>query len=183
VVLQLPLPSQLTAGQLTDRIPADADPDVLSESAYDRFLHEDGVLPPVAGAVEEILSTYDLSVQDRRCVVIGKGRLVGQPVADYLRMCGADVTAVDETQDVSATLGQADVVVAGAGSPHLVTPDMISEGVWLIDCGTSEADGKTRGDIHPDCQKKADLFSPVPGGVGPITVARLFQNLYTLTQK
>ena len=96
-----------------------------------------------------------------------------------------------KTKDPKTLLQNADIIVSGAGRPHFIKPDMIKKGVVLLDAGTStelststsDAGGKLVGDIDPECAKKAFLFSPVPGGIGPVTVAMLFYNLLTLTSQ
>jgi methylenetetrahydrofolate dehydrogenase (NADP+)/methenyltetrahydrofolate cyclohydrolase len=88
-----------------------------------------------------------------------------------------------ESGDLSASLRGADLIVSGAGSPHLVKPDMLKEGVVLIDAGTSESGGAIVGDADPACADKCSLFTPVPGGVGPLAVACLFDNVVTLAER
>jgi methylenetetrahydrofolate dehydrogenase (NADP+)/methenyltetrahydrofolate cyclohydrolase len=88
-----------------------------------------------------------------------------------------------KSDDLSALLGAADIIVSGAGSPHLITPDLLKEGVVLIDAGTSESGGVIAGDADPSCASKCSLFTPVPGGVGPLAVACLFENAVTLVER
>jgi methylenetetrahydrofolate dehydrogenase (NADP+)/methenyltetrahydrofolate cyclohydrolase len=175
IVLQLPLPAQFDPQIFLDILTPDKDPDALSNAPK--------VLPPVAGAVAEILQRNGVEVKGKKAVVIGRGRLVGGPVAEWLAEQGAEVQILGrDTADIEPFTIEADIIVSGAGVPGLVAPDMIKDGAVLIDAGTSEAAGKLVGDIDPACASKALLYTPVPGGVGPITVAKLFENLIVLAE-
>lgn len=182
VIVQLPLPEHIDTDQVLDAIPLTQDIDVLSKDAVDAFVGQRiSYVPPVAGAVAHIMVNGDMSRPQRRgvAVVIGKGRLVGQPVAQWLSLAtNLRVVQVDDTvRDLKKETLMADVIISGAGVPRLITPDMVSPNVILIDAGTSEQAGKLVGDIDPACAEKAELFTPVPGGVGPVTVAVLYENL------
>jgi methylenetetrahydrofolate dehydrogenase (NADP+)/methenyltetrahydrofolate cyclohydrolase len=109
--------------------------------------------------------------------------LVGVPVSAWLISQGARVSVLTEkNSDLKPYTLNADIIISGAGAPGLIKLDMIKERVILIDVGTSEQAGKFVGDIDPDCEPKASLYAPVPGGVGPITVAMLFRNLVELSK-
>ena len=88
-----------------------------------------------------------------------------------------------ETSNIAHYLKDADVIISGAGSPGLIKPDMLKDDVVLIDAGTSEVSGTIKGDADPECASKCSLFTPVPGGMGPITVVMLFKNLITLAKR
>lgn len=170
VIIQLPLPLHYDTPALLNLIPPEKDVDALS--AHPR------VLSPVVGAIKEILARHGVSLMGAHVVVVGRGALVGKPVAAWAEGEGADVKSVDkETEDIARYTREADILITGAGVPGLVTPGMVKDGAILIDAGTSESQGKLVGDIDPLCADKAALFTPVPGGVGPITVAMLFFNL------
>lgn len=170
VLVQLPHPD---AGILMPQIPPHKDVDALG-------LHPE-VLAPVAAAVKHILDTHEAKPRGEKAVVVGEGKLVGKPVAQMLREEGYEVQVVSLEQGSLEALKDADVVVSGAGSPHLIKPAMLKPGVVLIDAGTSEQAGKVVGDADPACAEIASVFTPVPGGIGPIAVAMLFKNLFTLT--
>ncbi len=135
---------------------------------------------PVAAAVAEILARTNVDPNNKKVVVVGEGKLVGAPVAQLLRAMGANVSVVTLEQGSLDELKDADIVVSGAGSPGLIRPETLKQGVVLIDAGTSESAGKLAGDCDPRCAEVARVFTPVPGGVGPIAVAMLFKNLLTL---
>jgi 5,10-methylene-tetrahydrofolate dehydrogenase/methenyl tetrahydrofolate cyclohydrolase len=176
VIVQLPLPEHLDTEAILSAIPLEKDADVLSNSARNAGL----LIPPVAAAVEEILVRGGVSITDAAVVVVGKGRLVGEPVAARLTALGANVQTYDEHSFSPDVLGSADIVVSGAGVPHLITPSMLRPGVALIDAGTSEQGGVLQGDIDPSCADLASLYTPVPGGVGPVAVACLMRNVAQL---
>lgn len=184
IVVQLPIHSVVDTNLVLKQIPLLKDVDVLSPLAWDAF--ESGasvVMPPVAGAVREICERYDVSTEKNKFVVVGQGRLVGKPVSAWLKSAGADVETVDvDTKNPEAITKKADVLISGTGKRGLIKPEMVKNWAVLIDAGSSEAAGKTFGDIDPACAEKASLFSPVPGGVGPITVALLLRNLVTLVR-
>lgn len=186
IIVQLPLPQHLDARGVCSAIPLEKDADVLSAQARAVFEcgDADALLPPVVAAMHEILLRYSVSVSGKNVVVIGNGWLVGNPCATWLRQQGAEVAVVTlGSGDLSAALRAADIIISGAGSPHLIKPEMLKEGVVLIDAGTSESNGMLAGDADPACAEKCALFTPVPGGIGPIAVAMLFENVVQLSEK
>lgn len=181
VIVQLPLPPTMDTQAVLNAIPLGKDADVLSSLAYDRFLNneQDALLPPVACAVAEILERAGITVAGKRAAVVGNGRLAGAPVSAWLAREGANVSVlIEETFDgKKSLLKEAEIVVSGAGSPHLITPDMLTPGAVCIDAGTSELKSGIAGDFDPACADVASVFTPVPGGVGPVAVACLFRNV------
>lgn len=171
LIVQLPLPKHISFDEVLAAISPEKDVDGISPHAI--------VRPPVAEAVAEILARAGIDVHAKKAVVVGSGRLVGAPVAALLQEFGADVQIVQRGDSLDM-LKDADIVVLGAGEPGLVKPEHLKKGVVLIDAGTSEAGGKVRGDADPSCADVASVFTPVPGGVGPIAVAMIFKNLFTL---
>jgi methylenetetrahydrofolate dehydrogenase (NADP+)/methenyltetrahydrofolate cyclohydrolase len=182
IVLQLPLPKRLDAQMLTSLIPVSKDVDVLSREAIAKFrMGELPILPPVAGAIQEILERSHVDVAGKDTLVIGHGRLVGAPVALLLRHNHAHVTVIDRPiADLATYTKEADIIISGAGVPGLIRPEMLREGVVLIDAGTSSDGGAIVGDAIGECAQKASVFTPVPGGVGPVTVAMLLKNCYRM---
>jgi methylenetetrahydrofolate dehydrogenase (NADP+)/methenyltetrahydrofolate cyclohydrolase len=136
----------------------------------------------VAEAISEILVRVNFSAAGKKAVVVGAGRLVGAPAIELLKDIGAHVSVITHTEGSLDELKDADIVVLGAGEPGLVKPEMLKEGVVLIDAGTSESAGKLAGDASPECAEVASVFTPVPGGIGPIAVAMIFKNLFTLAK-
>ena len=176
IIVQLPLPAHFNTRAVVDLIPPEKDVDALSSFPL--------VLSPFVGAVRTILERHGVAIAGKNVVVVGQGALVGMPVAAWAREAGAKVISVDkDTEDIAQYTRTADILVTGAGVPGLITRDMIRDGAILIDAGTSESAGKLVGDIDPSCVGKAALFTPVPGGVGPLTVALLFLNLIELSAR
>ncbi|HEV7121505.1 MAG TPA: bifunctional 5,10-methylenetetrahydrofolate dehydrogenase/5,10-methenyltetrahydrofolate cyclohydrolase [Candidatus Paceibacterota bacterium] len=180
IIVQLPLPKHLDLDAILASIPREKDADVLSPEAYADF--EQGsagaLMPPVAAAIAEICARSSVEVAGAKALVVGNGRLVGQPVWHWLHQQGAAALIVTRaTQStLPALLPNMDIVVSGAGSPGLITPEHLKQGVVLIDAGTSESSGAIVGDADPACAQTAAVFTPVPGGVGPVAVACLFRN-------
>ena len=185
VIVQLPLPLGVDSEALVNTIPLSQDADVLSMRATTAFQNQEpgAVLPPVVAAIAEVLSRTNTVVSGARAVGVGQGKLVGKPAATWLEREGAQVTALTRESADRSALAEADIVVLGAGSPLMVQPEHIKEGVVLIDAGTSESGGQVVGDADPACAKKSAVFTPVPGGMGPIAVACLFRNVVTLLER
>lgn len=178
IIVQLPLPVQVDSKEVCDAIPAAKDADVLSAAERE----QGALLPPVVGAVAEILASAAIVPNAKKVVIIGEGFLVGKPVATWFRAQGAEVEVITLESGSLTALKDADIIVSGAGSPHLIKPEMIKEGAVLVDAGTSESSGKLMGDADPACAEKCSLFTPVPGGVGPVAVAKLFENTVLLAE-
>jgi methylenetetrahydrofolate dehydrogenase (NADP+)/methenyltetrahydrofolate cyclohydrolase len=171
IIVQLPLPSSVDTDTVLAAIPSDRDADALNPKT--------GIpLSPVVGAIQEILSDASIDPKDRLVTVIGSGRLVGLPAYRWFEGRGAHVSVVTkDTADIGQYTRNADIVVCGAGVAGLLTPDMVRDGVVILDAGTSEDGGVLRGDADPLCAEKASIFTPVPGGIGPITIAILLSNV------
>ncbi len=174
VIVQLPLPKGIDTEAILAAIPPRKDVDGISAAPL--------VRPPVAEAILEILTQEAVQVHDAEVVIVGSGRLVGTPAAAMLHEMGARVTVLSRGDSLEI-LKNADIVILGAGEPGLVKPEHLEDGVVLIDAGTSESSGKIAGDAEPACAEKASLFTPVPGGVGPIAVAMIFKNLSLLSAR
>lgn len=175
VIVQLPLPAHIDTVSVLNAIPSTHDVDALNPQTT-------GVVSPVVGAIAEIIKVHTVPIFEKHVVVVGSGRLVGIPASRWFMERGASVSIVTkDTADIAYYTRNADIIVSGAGVPGLITPDMISDGVVLLDAGTSEDGGMLRGDAHPDCAEKASLFTPVPGGIGPITIAVLLRNVVELS--
>lgn len=184
LVLQLPLPKHLATDTLLAAISESCDADVLNPQTYTRFANGElgALVPPVAAAVAAILEQHAVSPVEKSVVVVGAGKLVGAPVAAWFSQHGANVTVLDEYTFTTggAVLAAADIVVSGTGHAGLIQPHMVKKGVVLIDAGTSESHGRIVGDTDPACVEVASVYSGVPGGVGPVAVACLMQNVLEL---
>ncbi|MFM2381717.1 MAG: hypothetical protein RLZZ76_484 [Candidatus Parcubacteria bacterium] len=176
IIVQLPFPAHIDTDSVLKAIPKSYDVDV---ACYDGS--DDLVLPPVVGAIAEIARVHDVLFATQHVVVVGKGKLVGAPALIWAQKQGAQVSVIDrDTPDPKAIIAQAGILILGAGKPGLIQKDDIQQGVLIFDAGTSEDGGVLKGDADPQCAEKASLFTPVPGGIGPITIAVLLRNLITL---
>ncbi len=184
IILQFPLPKEIDVKEAKNAIPISLDIDSISDMAMNNF--EKGisnVLPPVAGAIKEIIDEYKIEIKGKKVLVVGAGILVGMPTKILFNSLGGDVEiATSEFGDLTPYTKRANIIVLGAGSPGLLMPEMIKDGAIVFDAGTSEEGGKMIGDADPSCASKCSFFTPVPGGIGPITVAILFKNLLTLVK-
>lgn len=178
LVVQLPLPPSVDTEAVLVAIPSELDVDAVNYAGDGSKL-----LPPVVGAIEAIAKKHQVDFADRQVVVVGEGRLVGKPAALWARAEGGMVEVVNrETANSESILKNADIIISGAGQPGLIKADDVKEGVIIFDAGTSEEGGELKGDVDAACALKAALFTPVPGGIGPVTIAILLRNLVSLAK-
>ncbi len=143
-------------------------------------------LPATPSGIVELLRRYDVPIAGADVVIVGRGITVGRPLSLILtrRSENATVTVAHTgTDDLAAHVRRADIVVAAAGSPHLITPDMVKPGAAVLDAGVSRVDGKVTGDVHPDVSEVAGYLTPNPGGVGPMTRAVLLRNIVEAAER
>lgn len=184
ILVQLPLPEHLDAVALLNLIDPDKDADGLHPTNMGRLMRgEIGLRSCTPAGVMQILKTYNLEPKGRQAVVLGRSILVGKPMALMLLEADATVTiAHSRTPDIGTIARSADILVAAVGRPNFVTPDMVKPGAIVIDVGINRIDnpdGSTRlvGDVQFDAVEAiAEWITPVPGGVGAMTVAMLLQN-------
>ena len=186
-IVQLPLPKHLDENAILERIDPEKDADGLHPVNLGKLvLNEDAPLPCTPNGCLHLLRRFGVELNGAKTVVIGRGVTVGRPIGLMLtrRRENSTVTLCHTgTKDLAAETREADIVIAAAGQPHMLTADMIKEGAALLDVGVSRVDGKLTGDIHPDCWDKAGFVSPNPGGVGPLTRAFLVRNIVERAEK
>ncbi len=180
LIMQLPLPESISKQEVLDAIDPRIDVDCTGKVNTDLFYKGRAYMRyPTALAVMEALDSLEINFERKKFLVVGYGQLVGKPV-NYLlekRRLMVDV-ARSKTPDIFDLMKKADVIISAVGKPNLITGDKIKPGVVVIDAGTSEADGGVVGDVQFDSIKDiASFISPVPGGVGPVTVAKLLSNV------
>lgn len=176
IVIQLPLPDGWDADSLIERIEPAKDIDGLgTDSPYD---------PATPTGIMWLLSGYNIDVKGKQVAVVGQGRLVGRPLAKLLEGAGAEVVVCDEhTKDLAAKTRSAEIIVTATGVPGLITSDMVGDKAVVIDAGTALRDGKLVGDCASELYERPDIkITPTPGGVGPMTVAALFDHLLRAAQ-
>jgi methylenetetrahydrofolate dehydrogenase (NADP+) / methenyltetrahydrofolate cyclohydrolase len=182
IIVQLPLPKHLNTEEILNTVSFEKDVDVLGREALLKFKEDADFkrVPAVVGAIEEIFTEHNIEKQNKKIVIVGQGRLVGEPVALWLERAQVPYEVVDkDTPNRDEAISIADIVISGTGVPYMILTENIKDGVVVIDAGTSMKDGELVGDVHPDSATKASLITPVPGGVGPITVTIVFRNLIT----
>jgi len=162
VMVQLPLPKYIDTQEILNLIPLKKD--------------VERVFSPVLAGILELFKKYKIEFKGKNVVVVGRGRLVGRPVADWMGKNWAKVFVVDEkTSDISQTTKKADILISGAGRPNLIKGNMVKKGVVAVDAA-GDVDFKS---VEP----KASYITPIPGGLGPMTVAMLLKNLFLLNSR
>ncbi|MFJ6303679.1 bifunctional 5,10-methylenetetrahydrofolate dehydrogenase/5,10-methenyltetrahydrofolate cyclohydrolase [Pseudarthrobacter oxydans] len=185
ILLQLPLPDHLDTKELIDRIPWEKDVDGLTTISAGRLARNvEGLLPCTPLGIISLLEDEGVQLQGTNVVVVGRSDLVGKPVAQLVLQKNATVTiAHSKTKDLAAFTRQADVVIAAAGVPHLLGAEHIFPGAVVIDVGIHRSPGGLIGDVDFDAVSKiASKITPVPGGVGPMTIAELLRNTLKAAQ-
>ncbi len=187
ILLQLPLPKGLDEDGAIAAIAPEKDADGLHPANLGRLLAgEPSVVPCTPAGCLEILDHYGAKLEGAEAVVIGRSRLVGKPLAQLLLARHATVTMCHtRTRDLAAHTRRADVLCVAAGRPKMVTGDMVKEGAWVIDVGINRLDtGKLVGDVDFESVKpRAGAVTPVPGGVGVMTVAMLLKNTLAAAER
>ncbi|WP_448610186.1 bifunctional methylenetetrahydrofolate dehydrogenase/methenyltetrahydrofolate cyclohydrolase [Geodermatophilus sp. URMC 60] len=180
-IVQLPLPRGIEESAVLERMDPAKDADGLHPVNLGRLvLNVPGPLPCTPVGIVELLRRHDVAIAGAEVVVVGRGITVGRPLGLLLtrRSENATVTLCHTgTRDLAAHLRRADIVVAAAGVPGLVTRDLVKPGAAVLDVGVSRVDGKIAGDVAPDVVEVAGFVAPNPGGVGPMTRAMLLQNV------
>jgi len=194
ILIQSPLPKHLDEEALTDLIDPKKDVDGFHPSNLGKIVQgrKNGMVPCTPAGVMEMLSWAKVDLIGKRAVVIGRSFNVGMPQALLLSAKGADATVTlvhSRTKDAKSICKEADIVVAAVGSPEMVKPDWIKPGAVVIDVGINRVDDDSRdrgwrlaGDVDPSVSDIASMMSPVPGGVGPMTVAMLMANTVMATK-
>lgn len=186
VIIQLPLPKKFPAEEFLNLIPEKKDIDVLSEKSLGKFYQGTlPILPPTVGGIFHLSKNYRIKLKGKNVVVVGAGRLVGNPLALWLLQQKATVSVLNEfTKDALSFTKKADILISGVGKPNLIKGRMLKNDIVIIDAGTSIKNGKLVGDVDfKSVSEKVSYITPVPGGVGPMTVAYLLKNLVKLSEK
>jgi methylenetetrahydrofolate dehydrogenase (NADP+)/methenyltetrahydrofolate cyclohydrolase len=186
LIVQLPLPPHIDTRAVLDAIPPEVDVDATGQISSDLFYaNKPNYLFPTAAASVTLLDSQVPDLSGKKIVVVGKGMLVGRPVAHLLASRGLDVTSVDrDTPNPEEIFKTADVIVTGVGKAKLINGGNIQKGVVIVDAGTSESNGSIVGDVDRETvEPLAAALSPVPGGVGPVTVSMLMQNVVVSAER
>ena len=183
ILVQLPLPSHLDANQVIEAINPNKDVDGFHSENVGKLMQNKAYLRPCTPkGVMTMLATIGVDLVGKNCVVVGASNIVGRPMAMELLNARATVTICNsKTQDLSSKIKQADIIVAAVGKPKMIKGDWIKTGAIVIDVGITRLEnGSLSGDVDFDAvQDKAAWITPVPGGVGPMTIATLLENTLT----
>jgi methylenetetrahydrofolate dehydrogenase (NADP+)/methenyltetrahydrofolate cyclohydrolase len=178
ILVQLPLPDHMDEGRVIRSIAPVKDVDGFHPVSAGHLLQgEPTFVAATPAGIMEILGAYEIPLLGARAVVVGRSNIVGKPMALLLLGEHATVTVChSRTRDLGAVVREADVVVAAVGRAGMVTRDMVKEGAALVDVGINRVEGKVVGDVAEDVREVAGHLTPVPGGVGPMTIASLLRN-------
>jgi methylenetetrahydrofolate dehydrogenase (NADP+)/methenyltetrahydrofolate cyclohydrolase len=184
ILVQLPLPEHMDEGRVIRAIEPDKDVDGLHPLNSGRlFLGTPLHVPATPSGVMVMLAEYGVELEGREAVVIGRSELAGKPMAMLLLAENATVTIChSRTADLAEHARAADVLVAAVGKPGLVKPDMVKPGAAVVDIGVTRTENGIVGDVDPAVAEVAGYLTPVPGGVGPMTIAMLLRNTVTAAQ-
>lgn len=183
ILVQLPLPSHIDENAVINTIAPDKDVDAFHPENVGHIMIGDyKFLPCTPAGIMEMLAESGISADGKNCVVIGRSNIVGKPMSMLLlHKNGTVTTCHSHTKNLAKICSQADILVAAVGKTKFVTPDMVKEGAVVIDVGMNrDENGKLCGDVdYAACFDKAGYITPVPGGVGPMTIAMLMKNTLT----
>ncbi|TNC21620.1 bifunctional methylenetetrahydrofolate dehydrogenase/methenyltetrahydrofolate cyclohydrolase [Amycolatopsis alkalitolerans] len=186
-IVQLPLPKHLDTGRVLERIAPEKDADGLAPVSLGRLvLNQPGPLPCTPYGIIRLLRRYEIPIDGANVTVVGRGITVGRSLGLLLtrRTENATVTLCHTgTRDLAAEVRRADIVVAAAGVPGIITADMVKSGAAVLDVGVSHVEGKLTGDVAPGVDEVAGWLSPNPGGVGPMTRAMLVTNVVEAAER
>ncbi|CAI2993467.1 bifunctional methylenetetrahydrofolate dehydrogenase/methenyltetrahydrofolate cyclohydrolase, FolD [Staphylococcus aureus] len=180
ILVQVPLPKQVSEQKILEAINPEKDVDGFHPINIGKlYIDEQTFVPCTPLGIMEILKHADIDLEGKNAVVIGRSHIVGQPVSKLLLQKNASVTILhSRSKDKASYLKDADVIVSAVGKPGLVTKDVVKEGAVIIDVGnTPDENGKLKGDVDYDAVKEiAGAITPVPGGVGPLTITMVLNN-------
>ena len=192
-IVQLPLPPHISVERITEKIRSDKDVDGFTNHNFGSIISKNPLLMPATPfAVMELLRRYNIGTEGKNCVVVGASRLVGAPLSMMLVEQGkATVTLCHKyTKDLPSIARLADILIVAVGKPGLITAPMVKEGAVVIDVGTTRVEGpqfkngySLKGDVEfNEVAPKTSFITPVPGGVGPMTIASLLMNTMKATE-
>jgi len=190
ILVQLPLPKHIDQNIVLQSIDYKKDVDGLHPMNVG-LLNRSGeaIIPCTPKGILSLLKTENISITGKHCVVIGRSNLVGKPMAQLMLRENASVTVChSKTRDLAYLTRQGEILIIAIGHPNLLNADMLKEGAVVVDVGINSVDGKLVGDLYnsidvKDIEKKAAAITPVPGGVGPMTIASLLENVVEIYKK
>ena len=185
ILIQLPLPDNINTNKILNTILLEKDVDGLTDAAMKKLENGDeiSVCCTPKGIIR--LLEQNIELNHKKIVLVGQGRLVGKPLSLMLKNRNLEFTACDDkTNNLKSETRKADILISATGVPHLIKKDYIKDGVIIVDAGTAELNHKIVGDVDfDDVKNKTSFITPVPGGVGPMTVAMLMENIVNMSSK
>jgi methylenetetrahydrofolate dehydrogenase (NADP+)/methenyltetrahydrofolate cyclohydrolase len=177
IIVQLPLKDPSQTSEIVNMVDPKKDVDALGDKS--KFE------PATPLAIMWLLNGYNVDFRGKHILLIGRGKLVGAPLEKMLKRSGQNVEVVERGgDDLAGRAKKADIIITAVGSPAILFPDMIKHGAVVVDAGVASESGKTVGDLHPSVYERDDLtITPQKGGVGPLTVCALFENLIIAAAK
>ncbi len=180
ILVQMPIPEHIDTNKIQNAVVPEKDVDGLSDVNAGKLFHgKDALFSCTPYGVMEILKRYNIQVEGSHAVIVGRSNLVGKPMSVMLTNAGATVTLChSKTKDLAKHTKMADILIVCVGKPKMITSDMVSDGTVVIDVGINRLDNGLCGDVDFDnVKEKTSYITPVPGGVGPMTVAMLGENV------
>lgn len=180
IIVQLPIPDNFNVDKIINTIDVSKDVDGLTnESKIRRMNNKSSLIPCTTKGILELLDYYKINMESKRVVVVGRSELVGTPTYQECLKRNATVTIChSKTEDLGSITKEADILIVATGHKYLIDKNMIKEGCVIIDVGISRDNGKLYGDVNPNVSDKCSYLTPVPGGVGPMTVVMLLKNTF-----
>lgn len=181
ILLQLPIPNHLNKMTLQNAIDYKKDVDGLNVINVNRLINnEKGLLPCTAKGIINMLKAYNIELAGKHVVIVGRSNLVGRPVSNLFLNENATVTIChSKTKNLNEITKLADILIAATGKKHLITAEMTKQGAIIVDVGINKIDGTLYGDVdYENVKEKTSYITPVPGGIGPMTICCLMENIY-----
>lgn len=170
IIVQLPLEDEAQTEEVVNAVTPEKDVDALGKNA----IHD----PATPTAILWLLAGYNVDLRERKVVLIGRGKLVGKPLEKMLNNSGVNVASCDKNDDLSQELSTADVIITATGQPGVILAAMVPLNAVVVDAGVAVEQGVARGDLAEDLYQRDDLtITPKKGGVGPLTICALFENV------
>ena len=179
ILLQSPVPDHIDFQKCTEKIAIEKDVEGLTkENLWSLHQNQEKILPCTVKGILKLLEYYRIPLEGKKVTIIGRSKLIGRPLMDALINRNATVSLChSKTKDLEEYTKLADIIISAVGKPNLITKDMVKKDFIGIDVGINKVDGKLVGDFASDVAEKASYLTPVPGGVGPMTVAMVIHNL------
>lgn len=183
IILQSPVPKHIDYDKCSKTILSSKDVDGFTkENIYKLYMNEDTIMPATVKGIIVLLKKYNINIDGSNVVIIGRGNIVGKPLSLALTNENATVSLLhSHTKDITKYTKEADIIISACGTPNIITSDMIKDNAVVIDVGVNRINGKIVGDVDfESVSKKASYITPNPGGVGPMTIAMIIDNLIKL---